>query len=51
MRLVMRESPAPSDPLADFMPPSRAYSRVRLRAHVAANFANFQPVARLRIGG
>jgi len=40
----VRESSPPFDPFADVEPLSRAYTRVR--AHVAANFANFQPVAR-----
>jgi hypothetical protein len=41
---VVRESSPPFDAFADVEPLSLAYARSR--AHVAANFANFQPVAR-----
>ena len=42
--LAVRESSSPFDPLSDTERLFRAYARVRAR--VAANFANFQPVAR-----
>jgi hypothetical protein len=49
--LAVRESSPQFRISADVGRLSRAYARVRLHALVAANFANFQPVARLRVEG
>src|SRR3954453_3574450 len=49
--LVVRKSPPESDPLSDAGRLPHARAHVRPRARGAGNFANVQPVARLRVGG